>query len=114
MGMLDQLVPFSENFKEGETFSLQDAKIGPEINTDYGVSAPVLLKIGGKWYSLFGMGLTNQVERMDNDDRTAMRQGSFNVKVARQRTRSGQEVKLLVPGETPTDDNGFVSDDIPF
>lgn len=72
MGMFDELVPFSENFNEGEFFKLLDVKIGNEITTEYGDGTPVQLKIatdeGPKWFSAFGQALVNQVSRMEPGD----------------------------------------------
>lgn len=69
MGMFDELVPFADNFKEGEFFTLVDAKVGNELQTEFGDGTPALLKIktddGAKWYSVFGQALVNQVERME-------------------------------------------------
>lgn len=91
MGMLDQPEVFSEHFKEGEVFTLSAAKIGPEIATDYGKSSPALLKIGDKWYSIFGQGIVNQVERLESGELPA------KVAIVRRATRGGQQVKLIVP-----------------
>lgn len=110
MGMLDTVTPFSEAFKEGDVITLQDARVGPSIKTDYGNDSPAQLKIDGKWYSIFGQGLVAQIERMDDDDKRTMRAGQFRCKVARTRTRSGNEVKVLVSADTQTDSNGAVQD----
>lgn len=91
MGMLDNPEIFSDHFKEGQVFTLSDAKVGPEISTDYGKSAPALLKIEGKWYSIFGQGIVNQVERLERGELPA------RVAVVRRETRSGQPLKLIVP-----------------
>lgn len=68
--MFDSLVPFKDHFEEGQFFILVDAKMGNEIETEYGDGTPVLLKIrteegDDKWYSLFGQAIANQVERME-------------------------------------------------
>jgi hypothetical protein len=102
MGMLDQPKLFSEHFKEGEVFTLTAARVGPEISTDYGVSAPALLKIGDDWYSIFGKALINQVERLERGELP------HKVAIVRQQTRSGQPVKVIVPEEKLGDE------DIPF
>lgn len=109
MGMLDQLERWDQHFKEGEVFTLQDAKVGPEIRTDYGTDRPAQLKIGGKWYSIFGVALRNQVERQDDGDRRAMRNDEFHCKIMRVRTRSGNETKLMVSPDFDSE-----RDDIPF
>lgn len=98
MGMFDDPKPFSENFQEGETFRLEAAKIGNEMNTAHGPGTPVLLKIGGDWFSLFGEGVKNQVERMDAGDLPA------NVRLDRVPTKSGNTVKILVPADRPAPD----------
>lgn len=115
MGMLDTLTPFSEAFNEGEPFSLEDAKLGPAIHTQYGDDRPAQYKIGGKWYTAFGQGLANQIDRMDDNDRKAMANGQFRVMMARVKTRSGQSVKLLVAADTPIAPDGTVTtEDIPL
>jgi hypothetical protein len=109
MGMLDKLERFDQHFQEGQVFTLQDAKLGPEIKTDYGTDRPAQFKIGGKWFSIFGVGLRNQVERMDDEDRRAMKAGQFECKLVRTQTRNNQEVKVLVSPDFDPD-----KDDIPF
>lgn len=101
MGMFDEMEPFKDHFQEGQKFTLEAARMGPEIQTEYGKSPPAMLKIAGKWYSLFGQGLANQIARMENGDLPA------EVKLARRPTRSGQQVKLLVPADAPDDDIPF-------
>src|SRR4051794_1031461 len=91
MGMFDNPTPFRDTFTEGEVFLLQDVKLGPTIKTDFGDTPPVLLKIDNRWYSLFGQGLTSQVQRMEAGDLPA------RVSVQRAKTRSDRPVKLLVP-----------------
>lgn len=97
MGMFDDPQPFTEKYEEGAVFTLQDAKIGNVLMTKHGNAAPVLLKIEGAWYSIFGEGITNQVGRMDPGDLPA------RVKIERVDTKGGNSVKLLVPegSETP-------------
>jgi hypothetical protein len=113
MGMFDRKIgkPFADTFKDGQVFTLEDAKIGPEIPTQFGPGRPVQLLIGGEWYSAFGSGLTGQVEDMEDGDLPA------EVKMARQSTKSGNTVKLLVPAATETTEDGRLpgaGDDIPF
>lgn len=95
MGMFDELVPFSEHFKEGVFFTLLDVKKGNEIDTVHGEGTPVQLKIktedkpGGEWFSAFGQALSNQVDRVDPSDlpaevamvRQSNKAGSFEYKV---------------------------------
>lgn len=99
MGMLSAPAIFSEHFKEDEPFTLEDAKMGPEIQTDFGRSAPALLKIDSKWYSIFGQGIANQVERLETGELPA------RVMVTRVETKSGQRVKLIVPHTFTKDDS---------
>jgi len=89
MGMFDDPLIFSEHFQEGQEFRLEAAKEGNALQTDYGEGTPSLLKIDGKWYSIFGVGIANQIDRMEPNDLPA------TVKVGREATKSGQEVKLL-------------------
>lgn len=118
MGLLDQGLgkPFSEEFRENQVFTLEDLKMGPTIPTKHGTGTPVMLKINGEWYSLFGMGLTNQVNQMTGEDREAMSAGQFRCKIVRRKTKSGQAVKLLAgPNDPDSDpDAPAASDDIPF
>lgn len=93
MGAFDQPEPFSDHFKEDEGFDLEAMQEGPEITTDFGVGRPTLLKIGGKWYSIFGDGIANQLHRLERNDLPR------KVMVTRQETRGGQQVKLIVPVE---------------
>lgn len=69
MGLFDSAEPFSESFKEGQFFTLLDAKVANELDTEYGKGTPVHLKIqteqGPKWYSVFGQALVSQVGRME-------------------------------------------------
>lgn len=104
MGMFDDPEPFTDHFKEGEPFTLEAAKVGNVLSTIHGDAAPVLLRVDGKWYSIFGQGLTNQVERMERGDLPAV------VRIERVETKNGNQVKLLVPANRPTPD----ADDIPF
>jgi hypothetical protein len=108
MGMFDQITPLSEKegYTEGDVFNLEAARIGPEIDTDYGPGRPVQLKIEGKWYSIFGMGITGQVERMERGDLPA------RVRIERVATKKAgnDPVKLLVPEGQPTPGEN----DIPF
>ena len=66
--MFDQYKPFEEGFKVGDTFTLQDAKLGAKLNTKHGESQQVLFKIGGEWFSAFGQGFVAQVGRMEQGD----------------------------------------------
>lgn len=95
MGMFDDPEKFTDHFQEGDVFYLLAAKVGNELQTIHGPGRPVLLKIrtdqGPKWFSVFGEGLLNQVERMDPGDLPA------DVKIDRVDTKGGQRVKLLVP-----------------
>lgn len=102
MGMFDKLTPFTERFQEGQPFTLQAAKLGPTIDTEYGPSRVAMLQIDGEWFSIFGQGILGQIERMASGDLPA------EVKVIRQETRNGQKVKLIVPA------NANQGDDIPF
>lgn len=114
MGMFENPVPFRDHFQEGQTFNLTDAKPGPTMQTDYGEGRPVLLKIGNQWYSIFGAGLLTQVERMAPGDLPA------RVSIERVPTRSGRQVKMLVPDGVDPADFGAkaapdtAADDIPF
>lgn len=96
MGMFDAPQTFAEHFQEGQPFQLEDAKVGPPIRTDFGTDSPVLLKIGDDWFSIFGMGLRMQVERMEPSDLPA------RVQIVREDTRSGQKVKRIVPVDGAT------------
>lgn len=112
MGMFDPPKTFRDEYEEGQEFLLEDARLGSEIKTDYGTGIPVLLKITGTWYSVFGQGLTQQVERMEDGDLPA------RVRLERVKTRSGMDVKQLVPVTTENvnaaDQSSRDSDDIPF
>lgn len=106
MGMFDELVPFSEHFKEGDYFTLLDCKVGNEITTEYGDGKPALLKIrtpeaqGGKWFSTFGQALVNQCERMDKGDLPA------DVTMVRKSNKAGSyEYKVLATREQVEDDS---------
>lgn len=104
MGMFQNPEKFTDHYQEGQVFNLEDAKMGNAIKTEYGMSSPALLKIDGTWYSLFGVGVKNQVERMEPGDLPA------RVSLERVDTKSGNQVKILVPEgqEKPSED------DIPF
>lgn len=98
MGMFDDLVPFTEHFNEGELFTLLDAKLGNEIETEYGDGTPVLLRIktdenpSGEWYSLFGKAIENQVNRMDPGEL----RGGVECAVVRHTNKAGRnEYKVL-------------------
>lgn len=95
MGMFDQVTPFTEHFREGpdHPFDLEAAKLGPVIDTDYGPNQSAHLKIGGKWFSIFGQGIVAQIERMDKGDLPA------TVYIGRVKSgKSGdREVKVIVP-----------------
>lgn len=93
MGAFDQPEPFSDHFKEDAPFNLEAMQEGPEVMTDFGTGRPTLLKIEGKWYSIFGDGIANQLRRLERGDLPR------RVQLSRQETRSGQHVKLLVPVE---------------
>lgn len=103
MGMFDNDLgtPFSERFQEREVFTLEDIKVGPNINTEYGEGRPALLKIGGEWFSIFGTAIVNQARNMEADDLPA------RVAVVRRPTKSGRDMKMIVP-------ESEVSTDIPF
>jgi hypothetical protein len=68
MGMFDTYKNFEEHFKEGDTFTLQGAKLGAKLNTIHGESQQVLFKIGDEVYSAFGMGFVGQAQRADARD----------------------------------------------
>lgn len=95
MGMFDDLVAWSDHFSEGDPFTLEAARVGTPIKTSYGTDAPAMLKIGGKWYSIFGSGLVSQIERMEDGDLPS------EVKIIRVPTRSGNDVKKLVEASAP-------------
>jgi len=96
--------PFTDDFKEDQVFTLQDAKLGPEIPTEHGKNQIVFLKINDKRYSIFGTGIANQVREMQEGDLPA------EVKVIRKPTKvKGQTVKLIVPANSDGTDT-----DIPF
>lgn len=118
MGMMDKLERFDQHFKMGEPFTLEDARLGPAIPTEYGTDRPAQYRIGGKWYTVFGVGLANQIERMDDGDRAAMSAGTFRVKMVTEPTRTpGKRVKVLVPADQPVPDEAVTAkadDDIPF
>lgn len=115
MGMFDNDLgkPFSDHYREGEAFTLQDAKVGPEIPTAFGNGRPAMLKIDGEWFSAFGAGLLGQVASMDAGDLPA------KVVMIRVPTkREGQAMKRLVPANDHAAIAEAVSagthDDIPF
>lgn len=91
MGMFDTWEIFSDHFKEGEMFTLQGCKVGPEITTEYGSQTPSLLLIDGKWYSLFGAAILAQVRRADSED------FPMRVRIARVQSNKGNDMKILVP-----------------
>lgn len=98
MSMFGELTPFSENFNEGELFTLLDARIGNEISTVHGDGTPVELKIktednpGGEWYSAFGGALVNQVSRMEPGEL----RGGVECALVRQGNKAGTfEYKVL-------------------
>jgi hypothetical protein len=100
MGMFDALNPFTEAYKENTFFTLVDAKVGNEIETEFGAGTPVLLKIredeGDKWYSLFGEALVNQVGRMEPGEL----RGGVEVAVVRLPNKAGnQSYKVLATRE---------------
>lgn len=102
MGMFDELVPFSENFNEGEFFTLLDVKVGNELSTIHGDGTPVQLKIrtddapNGKWFSAFGQALVNQVSRMEPGEL----RGGVEVAMVRQSNKKGTfEYKVLATRE---------------
>lgn len=106
MGMFDQLVPFSENFTEGDYFTLLDAKVGNTMDTEYGEGTPVQLQIqteeGPKWFSLFGQALVNQVSRMDPGEL----RGGVEVTVTRKQNKAGsQEYKVIATREQVENDD---------
>lgn len=106
MGMFDSDLgtPWSERFKDGDVFTLQSAKVGPRIQTEFGPNRPALLTIDGEVYSIFGTGILNQIEGMEDGDLPA------RVRIIRKRTKTpGQSVKLIVPENQELGD-----DDIPF
>ena len=92
MGMFDTWKVWSDNFKEGEHFTLQGAKVGPTITTDYGQSSPSLLLIDGQWYSIFGAAILAQVQRADPESDFPMR-----VRIERVQSNKGNPMKILVP-----------------
>jgi hypothetical protein len=109
--MFDQLVPFSEHFKEGAYFTLLDAKVGNEITTEYGDGRPALLKIktddapNGAWFSVFGDAIVNQVDRMEPNEL----RGGAEVCLTRKSNKAGTyEYKVLATREQ------VENDDIPF
>ena len=110
MGMFDQLVPFSDHFKDGEFFTIVDAKVGNEMTTEYGEGTPVLLKIrtkedGEKWFSLFGQALVNQIGRMEPGEL----RGGVEVAIVRKANKANTyEYKVLATRQQIEDD------DIPF
>jgi hypothetical protein len=96
--------PFADDFKEGQAFTLEDAKLGPIIPTEHGPGQIVFLKINGKRYSIFGTGIVNQVQSMEPGNLPA------EVKLIKKPTKvKGQSVKLIVPADFDGDPN-----DIPF
>lgn len=110
MGMFDALNPFSEKFKEGEFFTLVDAKVGNEISTEYGDGTPALLKIREEdgtetWYSAFGQALVNQVDRMEPGE---LRKGVEVAMVRKQNKAGTYEYKVLATKQQIEDD------EIPF
>jgi hypothetical protein len=70
--MFDDLVRWDEHFKKGEYFTLVGARIGNEIETDFGTGRPAMLKIrtedGDQWFSVFGQALNSQIERMESGE----------------------------------------------
>lgn len=101
MGMFERPENWEDHFKEGDVFELESARIGKSITTKFGDATPALLKIGGKWYSLIGQGVVDQIANMEDGDLPA------RVIVTRVPTKSGNEVKKIVP-------EGVAADDIPF
>lgn len=114
MSMFDDNKIFSEHFEEKEVFTLLDAKIGPEMDTQHGEGRPTLLKIktedkpNGEWFSVWGQALNSQVEKMDEDDVKALKSG-VRVAIVRVSNKAGtQEYKQLV-----TEDK-LNNEDVPF
>src|SRR4051812_7831430 len=70
MGMFDSDLGkiWGEHFKEDQKFTLEGAKLGPVIPTDFGQTQTVLLKINGERFSIMGTGIVNQVKSMQPDD----------------------------------------------
>jgi hypothetical protein len=91
MGMFDTWEIFSSHFKENQLFNLEAVKPGPMLTTEYGEQQPALLKIDGKWYSIFGAAILAQVRRADSDD------FPMSVRVARVASNKGNDMKILVP-----------------
>lgn len=121
MGMLDtELTKWSDHFQYGQVFTLEAVKVGPQIKTEMGTDSPAQLKIGGKWYSLFGQALVNQIGRMDDEDQAAMNAGKFRVKVVLVPRPGNKTMKQIVgadwDGEVVpnSENNPPADDDIPF
>lgn len=91
-GMFDAPKVFEEHYQEEVPFVLTDMKEGQPIKTKFGAGTPTLLLIDGEWYSIFSVGIANQVDRMEDGDLPR------EVKVVRVPTKTaGNEVKLIVP-----------------
>lgn len=98
MSMFGEIIPFSDNFQEGDYFTLLDARIGNELSTVHGDGTPVQLKIAtedkptGEWYSAFGQALVNQVSRMEPGELA----GGVECCITRQANKKGTlEYKVL-------------------
>lgn len=103
MGMFDKWENFTDHFQEGQIFNLEAAKT-QELNTaEYGVQTAALLKIEGKWFSLFGAAIVSQIERMESGDLPA------RVQVVRGKNKRGQDMKMLIPEgqDIPTEEVPF-------
>ena len=101
MGMFDRPENWEDHFKEGEIFELEAVRVGNSITTKHGPATPALLKIGGKWYSIIGQGILDQVQQVESDDLPA------RVFITRVKTKNDNMVKKILP-------EGAAADDIPF
>jgi hypothetical protein len=108
VGMFDNNLgtPFADTFQDGETFTLQAARIGPEISTEYGPARVVLLKIDGELYSLFGKSLEIQIANMESGDLPA------EVRLIRVKSKKGNKgMKVLWPADKALPDDTFPYED---
>lgn len=84
--------PFSDDYNEGDIFTLTDISLGPVIPTKHGPGQVVFLTIDGEKYSIFGQGIENQARSMGDGDLPAE-----VMLVSRPTKKPGNTVKLLVP-----------------
>lgn len=110
MGMFTNYENFEDHYKEGDTFTLQGAKLGAMLNTKHGPAQQVLFKIDGEVYSALGAGFTGQATRAER--------GDFPVEVEfitqPPKVSGNSPTKLLWPVGQPKPETRAADNDIPF